>query len=217
MGAARSAGRRKAAAEATSPEDQAQIDAAHEALRVAERARKAREKMAALRERLRNPPSPDAPELIGAIMMQPELLEALEHKLREDSDGTFTATHMLTAEELGVLCVCLHFLRELGSVRSSGMGTSCPLAETRTAACRDRRAERRASPAAPPTAALVHRRGRCCPRQLRRPCTRDRGGEMGPRADARKLTRLPGALLATVAELRIRLGEQAKKLTEAAA
>ena len=116
--------RRKAAAEATSPEDQAQIDAAHEALRVAERARKAREKMAALRERLHNPPSPDAPELIGAIMMQPELLEALEHKLREDQDGTWTATHMLTAEELGVLCVCLHLLRELGSVEISGMATS---------------------------------------------------------------------------------------------
>ena len=35
-----------------------------------------------------------------------------------------TATHMLTAEELGVLCVVLHLLRELGSVEISGMGTS---------------------------------------------------------------------------------------------
>jgi hypothetical protein len=31
---------------------------------------------------------------------------------------------MLTAEELGVLCVCLHLLREFGSVEISGMGTS---------------------------------------------------------------------------------------------
>ena len=81
-------------------------------------------RLAALRERLRNPPSPDAPELIGAVMAQPELLEALEHKLRADQDGTFTATHKLTAEELGVLCVCLHLLRELGSIEISGMGTS---------------------------------------------------------------------------------------------
>ena len=45
-------------------------------------------------------------------------------KLREDSDGTFTATHMLTAEELGVLVVCLHLLRGLGSVCIEGMGTT---------------------------------------------------------------------------------------------
>jgi hypothetical protein len=44
-------GRRKQAHEATSSEDQAQLDAAHEALRAAERERKAREKMSALKER----------------------------------------------------------------------------------------------------------------------------------------------------------------------
>ena len=116
--------RRKAAAEATSPEDQAQIDAAHEALRAAERDRKAREKMAALRERLHNPPSRDAPELIGAVLMQPALFEALEHKLRNDGTGNYTATHLLTVEEVGVLAVCLHLLRELGSVEITGMASS---------------------------------------------------------------------------------------------
>ena len=94
----------------------------HEKLAAQERDRKTREKIQALKQRLHNPPSPDAPELIGAVMMQPELLEALEHKLRQDQDGTWTATHMLTAEELGVLVVCLHLLRELGSVEISGMG-----------------------------------------------------------------------------------------------
>jgi hypothetical protein len=84
----RKVGRRQAACEATSPEDQAQLDAAHEALRAAERDRKAGEKMAALRGRLHNPPSPDAPELIGAIMALPELLGALDHRLRADQDGT---------------------------------------------------------------------------------------------------------------------------------
>lgn len=38
--------------------------------------------------------------------------------------GTWTATHQLTAEERGVLCVCLHLLREVGSVEISGMSTS---------------------------------------------------------------------------------------------
>ena len=120
----RSLGRRKAAAAATTPEAQAQLDAAHEALRAAERDRKAREKMAALIERLHNPPSPDAPELIGAVMMMPELLEAVEHKLRRDSDGTYTATHQLTVEELGVLVTVLHLLRGLGSVEITGMASS---------------------------------------------------------------------------------------------
>ena len=70
---------------------------------------------------MHNPPSPDAPELIGAVLMQPELLESLDHKLRRDSDGTYTATHQLTVEELGVLVTGLHLLRELGSVEIPGM------------------------------------------------------------------------------------------------
>jgi hypothetical protein len=120
----RSVGRRKAAAAATSPEEQARLDAAHAALRAAERDRKAREKFEALKQRLHNPPSPDAAELIGAVMMQHELFEACEHKLRQDSDGTWYATHQLTVEELGVLAVCLHLLRELGSVEITGMGST---------------------------------------------------------------------------------------------
>jgi hypothetical protein len=120
----RSVARRKAAAAATTPEEQQRLNEMHERLAAQERDRKAREKIQALKQRLHNPPSHDAPELVGATMMQPELLEALEHKLREDQDGTWTATHMLTAEELGVLVVCLHLLRELGSVEITGMGTS---------------------------------------------------------------------------------------------
>jgi hypothetical protein len=116
--------RRQAAAAATSPEEQARLDAAHDRLAKAERDRKAREKIARHKERLHNPPSPDAPELIGAVLMQPELLDALEHKLRQDSDGTWYATHQLTVEELGVLVTVLHLLRELGSVEIAGMSTS---------------------------------------------------------------------------------------------
>jgi hypothetical protein len=120
----RSVGRRKGAATHTTAEEQAQLDAAHEAMHAAERDRKAREKIRALKQRLRNPPSADAPELVGAIMMQPELLESLEHRLRQDSDGTYTATHQLTVEELGVLVTVLHLLRELGSVEIPGMSTN---------------------------------------------------------------------------------------------
>ena len=117
-------GRRKQAHQATSPEAQAALDQAHEALRAAERERKTREKLAALRERLLHPPSADAPELIGAVLMQPELLEALEHRLREDQDGTWTATHQLEPLEVGVLVTCLHLMREVGSIEISGMSTS---------------------------------------------------------------------------------------------
>jgi hypothetical protein len=40
---------------------------------------------------------------------------------RRPSDGTYTATHQLTVEELGVLVTVLHLLRELGSVEITGM------------------------------------------------------------------------------------------------
>jgi hypothetical protein len=70
----RSAARRKAAAAATSPEEQQQLNEMHERLAAQDRNRKAKEKMRRLRERLHNPPSPDAPELIGAVLMMPELL-----------------------------------------------------------------------------------------------------------------------------------------------
>jgi hypothetical protein len=184
----RKVGRRQAACEATSPEDQAQLDAAHEALRAAERDRKAGEKMAALRGRLHNPPSPDAPELIGAIMALPELLGALDHRLRADQDGTFTATHQLTAEELGVLCVCLHLLRESAPIRVEGMSTSArwPRREPPLVATPDLRG--RAPSTAQTAAALVCRPQRYRPRHLRppHPRTRDR---MGPRAAARQLNR----------------------------
>ncbi len=83
-----------------------------------------REKIQALRQRLRNPPSPDAPELIGAVMMQPALLESLEYRLRDDGTGKFTAGFLLEPLELGVLATCLHLLRELGSVEISGMATT---------------------------------------------------------------------------------------------
>lgn len=57
-------------------------------------------------------------------MMQPALLEALEHKLRDDGTGKFTAGPLLEPPELGVLATCLHLLRELGSLEISGMATT---------------------------------------------------------------------------------------------
>ena len=56
--------------------------------------------------------------------MQPALFEAIENKLRNDGTGNYTATHLLSVEELGVLAVCLHLLRELGSVEITGMASS---------------------------------------------------------------------------------------------
>ena len=186
----------KDATEATSPEDQAQIDAAHEALRAAERARKAREKMAALRERLRNPPAPDAPELIGAIF---DATGAVRGDLSTSSAttgiGNYTATHLLTVGGTWRACRLSPLLRELDSVEITGMGIQQPVGPG--ASHRSSRSTGYATSCCScGSGGMAHggRRGRYRPGYLRRPCTRDRGGGMGPRADARKLTRLPGAL-----------------------
>jgi hypothetical protein len=54
-------------------------------------------------------------------MSDPELFDAIFHKLREDGVGGYVATNLLTIHEIGVLWTCLNLLNERGVVEVTGM------------------------------------------------------------------------------------------------
>lgn len=120
----RRAALRKTIAEAQTPEDTSFLRTLHESMLERERERDQARARADAEDLAAHPGDPRADSVIGAVMADPILLDACEHKLRpiEGTEGEFSTEAVLDASDLGALCLTLHLLGQRRPVVIEGWG-----------------------------------------------------------------------------------------------